>query len=113
MAPVVPRRRATDSAARRSAPLLAYLLIVAVVGLVFYTQSRNNDTDERLRLEACEAAAENREAIRQVYRDIAQLGRELGATPERRAVLRERLDEFERERLKEIPQLDPMKCKAR
>lgn len=113
MAPVTPRRRTTDSAARRSAPLLAYLLIVAVIGLVFYAQERANNADELLRLEACQQAVENREAVRQVYRDVAELGRELGATPERRAVLRERLDEFERDRLAQIPPLTSDQCEER
>lgn len=113
MAPVTPRRRKTDCAARRSAPAFAYLLIVAVIGLVFFVQERNSATDERLRLEACAQSVQNREAIRQVYRDIAELGRELGATPERRAFLQEILDGFERERLSEIPPLDPGECEQR
>lgn len=111
MAPLAPRRRKTDNPVRRTAPLLAYLLIVAVMGLVLYTQERANKADEALRLEACQQAAVNREAVRQVYRDIAQLGRELGATPERRRFLAEVLDEFEEERLADIPPLTAENCK--
>lgn len=113
MVAVTPRRRKTDCAARRTAPLLAYLMIVAVIGLVFYTQERNNTTDERLRKEACASSVENREAIRQVYRDVAALGRTLGSTPERRAELREKLDQFERERLNKIPPLSVEDCNKR
>lgn len=110
MAPLTPRRRKDDSTARRSAPMLAYLLIVAAMALALYTQEKSDEADEQIRQQDCAQSVANREAIRQVYRDVADLGRRLGATPERRAELREQFDQFERDRLSKIPALTMDEC---
>ena len=59
-------------------------------------------------------SAENREAIRGVYTEVANLGRTLTASatpPERKAALQRQLDTFERERLAQLPSISP-ECTA-
>ncbi len=102
---MTPRRRHGDRATRRFGPALAYLLIVAVA-LVGFLQFEQEDTEsQRQRDRLCAEAKVNREALRQVYVDVANLGRQLVGDddPMTDAAQRARLDAFERERLANLP----------
>lgn len=88
------------------AQLIAYLIFISAVTYSFYVMEQTND---RL----CEQSATNREAIREVYRDVAELGRVLTNTtqPEsRKQQLREEIAEFEQERLDQYPPLPKVDC---
>jgi hypothetical protein len=103
-----PRRRRTDSLWDRVRPLLAYLLIAAVTFVGFIELEMNDAESVRQRERLCDEAKVSREALRQVYKDVAMLGRNLtaGSPPERRGQVRELIDTFEEERLASLPPID-------
>lgn len=90
---------------------LVYLLILVVVGIGFFKFEQADRASQVQRDQICETQIDNREALRQVYRDVATLGLSLldnpDTTPERREVLRQRFEVFERDRLGQFPELEP------
>lgn len=104
-------RGATGRSRLGTAQLLVYLLILSVIGVGFYNFEQADRDSIQQRDRICEKQIANREAIRQVYRDVAQLGRSLldnpDTTPERKMVLERRFSDFERDRLAEFPPILP------
>lgn len=86
---------------------MAYVLIVFIGIVGFYQFEQADQESEKQRMSICERQRENRDALRQAYRDVADLGRKLTATsdPKRRPILREEIDRFERDRLNSLPQI--------
>ncbi len=96
----------------RARPLLAYVLIVVVAAVGFYHVERADVESERQRDRLCAEAIVNREALRQVYRDVAALGHSLIETspnrsPQEKTVVLEKFDEFQRQRIAALPPLSP------
>jgi uncharacterized membrane protein len=89
--------------------MVAYLLIVAVALAGFVELERNDAESLRQRERLCAEAKVHREALRQVYRDVATLGRNLtqdSQPPERKARVSRLIDAFEQERLAQLPPID-------
>lgn len=88
----------------RAAPLAGYLLLLSVLAVALLQLEHQGD---RL----CDKQVQNRQAVRQVYSDVAALGRSLldnpELDPERRAVLDSRFRQFEQDRLLEFPPIAP------
>lgn len=82
--------------------IVSYVIIVAAMALGFMRLEARDD-------ESCEDRIQTREAVRKVYRDVAELGRSLPdpADPERVQELILLFDQFERERLAEYPPIPP------
>lgn len=91
--------------------LLVYLMILIVIGIGFFKFEQADRESIEQRDQICAKQIANREAVRQVYRDVAKLGQSLldnpKTSPERKAVLQQRFEDFERDRLAEFPPILP------
>ena len=90
----------------RYGPLLAYVLIIIVTVVGFVQFEKRSQEAERQQAELCRITDKNREALRQVYKDVAELADQLSQLsndPQRREALLARIDAFKKDRLDALP----------